>query len=733
MSVSISVRERLVPRALVRETSNLERLFRVVWVDGSDENVWLFDVNASEWPFPLETSSLLAGFELKQPAYEIAYVEQPWPIRYIDKMGDSRSDVLHRKAWSIVSFLTAGDHEHSMLFDAGRRTLLATAMVRFETTRPTVVSTIRRFWQRGMVFEALRPSYDRCGAPGKSRNIVSGKKVGRPRTIAPGIGITVNDEHRKKLQIGADYYLLNRKASQEDALNHVVQRFYSVKPSEPISREPVSLNPDRPTLGQFKYFLLKNCPNHERFRARSGEKREMLEARAILGKGDHNTFGPGDKFQVDATIADLYLVSQFDRRRIVGRPVIYFVIDVWSRLITGVYVGFEGPSWIGAMMVLTNMVMPKEEFCRRYDVDIDPDEWPSHHLPRTLLADRGELMSVDLGERIVKSLNIQIENTSPGRGDLKAIVERRFGIVPAKFKQFIPGYVEADFNTRGGEDYRLEAVFDLRQFTQMVILAVVEHNHDPITNLKVPAGMITDGLTASPIDLWRWGIEKRSGALRKAALDDVAINVMPRVDARVTPKGIRFKGGFYTCSVAEKGRWFRTARVEKEWTVRVAYDPRDLAKIYLLDAGTDRGFDVCELLDPYEELKGKTVAEYEEKERAAKIVLAARADDRQARHIATDIKMKQIETEARKMTEAVREVHQPKSRRLADIKQNKSEEKEFQRGEEVIDLSIAEPPSVPDPTDVIRAEEPAEDPHAFERNALAKLRRLKESGGIKNG
>src|SRR5699024_11939342 len=71
-----------------------------------------------------------------------------------------------------------------------------------------------------------------------------------------------------------------------------------------------------------------------------------------LGNSKSETNGPGTRFQIDATIADIYLVSSLDVNKVIGRPVIYAVLDVYSRIITGLYVGLEGPSWIGAMMAL---------------------------------------------------------------------------------------------------------------------------------------------------------------------------------------------------------------------------------------------------------------------------------------------------------------------------------------------------------------------------------------------
>ena len=73
------------------------------------------------------------------------------------------------------------------------------------------------------------------------------------------------------------------------------------------------------------------------------------------------------------------MVSSLDRNRIIGRPVIYAVMDVYSRIITGLYVGLEGPSWLGAMMALDNMVADKVEFCKQYNIDIKRT-MADHHL-----------------------------------------------------------------------------------------------------------------------------------------------------------------------------------------------------------------------------------------------------------------------------------------------------------------------------------------------------------------
>ena len=69
--------------------------------------------------------------------------------------------------------------------------------------------------------------------------------------------------------------------------------------------------------------------------------------------------GPGSRYQIDATIGNVYLVSSFNSDYIVGKPIIYFVVDVFTHMITGMYIGFEGPSWAGMMMAIANAASDK--------------------------------------------------------------------------------------------------------------------------------------------------------------------------------------------------------------------------------------------------------------------------------------------------------------------------------------------------------------------------------------
>jgi hypothetical protein len=221
----------------------------------------------------------------------------------------------------------------------------------------------------------------------------------------------------------------------------------------------------------------------------------------------------------------------------------------------------------------------------------------------------------------------------------------------------------------------------------MVILAILEHNRETVTDIEVPTAMTTDGMSTTPLNRWNWGIANLSGSLRMSSVDHVALAVMPMDSAWVTAKGIRFKGGYYTSETAEAAGWFLKARLKGEWSVTVSYDPGSLDKLYIWDPKTPRGYDTCRLLDPYRELRGKTLFEYEEKELAAKVLAASGEDLRQSARIETDIEIEKIQQEALTKTRAVEDPDASVASQVSAIRSNHAAEKAFQRPLGTIDLS----------------------------------------------
>ncbi|MBW4485317.1 MAG: transposase family protein [Tildeniella torsiva UHER 1998/13D] len=512
------------------------------------------------------------------------------------------------KAWTIIEPLIESK-EQSTLFSHERGSLIEARTKEVRCTKKTIYKHLRRFWQGGQTRNTLLPSFDKCGAPGKQRRSGTNKR-GRPSKITKitqlPTGINIDDNIRAKFSRGIQNFFENPQGlTLQGAFQKTLEKYfnkgYELSPEGALIP---CLPPahELPTFGQFRYWYEKERDVAKSISSRKGKRCFNLKHREVLGKSTQMAFGPGSVYQIDATIGDVYLVSSLDRTKIIGRPVIYVLIDVFSRIVTGLSVSLEGPSWLGAMQALENAAIDKVEFCREYGVEITNEDWPCHHLPEAILADRGEMEGYQ-ADNLVKSLNVTVSNTPPYRADWKGIVERNFRINNDKFIHWLPGAVYKP-RERGESDYRFDALLDLHEFRTLMILAARDHNKEHrMSWYSMDEFMIQDHVEPYPLDLWNWGIRHRAGHLRVKSRDILRLNLLPTDQASVTPSGIQFKGLAYSCDLAIREQWFIKAREKGRWKIDIAYDPRNLTNIYLrLNEGQQ--MECCQLIDKESTFRG---------------------------------------------------------------------------------------------------------------------------------
>ena len=550
----------------------------------------------------------------------------------------------------------------------------------------TVKKLFSRFWQRGMNKNALLPDYINSGARGKERNL-SGKKVGRPKKAdyygesIEGINITSDVKKHFELSINK-YYRNKKKPSLTETYTLMLKDFYSDRYVENNDiKYKVWDESLIPSYQQFYYWFRKTKDVQKDIVFRESEKEFNLKHRQLLSNSTQETDGPGTRFQVDATIADIYLVSSLNRNRVIGRPVVYAIIDVFSRMITGIYVGLEGPSWIGAMMALDNMIADKVQFCKEYGIEISEEQWPCRHLPEIIIADRGEFEGYNV-ENLINNLNVKIENTSPYRGDLKGIVERSFRTTNEKIKHKTPGAIQKEFRKRGDRDYRLDATLTLEEFTKIYINIVLHHNSKIIDKYPMDKEMIADEITAAPINLWNWGIKNRKGRLKTVDREVLRLNILPKGRASVSRAGIRFKGLYYSSDKAVKEQWFVNLKVR---SIEVVYDPRNMSKIYIpYNNGLD--YDECYLIDASLQYKDCLLEEIIFNEELDSELKDKALREQNQNNIDLEKEIDKIVKQAKK--EKAKDINYNKSpnQKIKGIKKHRAIEKELNRQDEGFSL-----------------------------------------------
>lgn len=575
-----------------------EKRYRVLWVSHDLVYGYWISMDDNKMPEKFEYSLLEEGlssgrFEKKEEiSSETSDID-------ISESSKKRRDEL----WEALQ--SALTHEPDIYDRKCRKELLLEPAKKLGTPYNNLYRYLVRYWKNGKTPNAFlidrRKSGKKAGINGCQ------KKQGRPARHEGGFGKVLNSDDIKNFSKAVKkYYLTQKKATLVSTYEKMLADDYTVMNG---TGQLALLPPDRiPSIRQFRYWFQKSFDIKTVKQKREGDAKFELTGRAITGRSDYQLMGPGAKYQIDATVGDIYLVSQFDRSDIVGRPVMYFVVDSYSRMVTGMYVGLEGPSWAGAMMAIENAASDKVAYCASYGVEITEDEWPCRHIPTAILGDRGEMES-RLADNLVQMLGVRIENAPPYRADLKGIIEQHFRTINTNALPFLPGKVLPDMSERGGHDYRLDAKLDIRQFTEIIIRCVLYYNNShSMDYFEKSEQMMQMGVDAVPLELWNFGIRYCSGCLKTVPKDTLRLALMPMDKASVTERGIRFKGMYYSCEEALKGLWFEKARARGTYRVKIYYDPRDMGAI-LVEHPTGTEVVRCELVEWEMKYAGKQLDE----------------------------------------------------------------------------------------------------------------------------
>ena len=536
------------------------RIVRVLWIDADRFGAYVFDVaaracEAAHIRVATLEADLAAGraVRLAEDPFLVTVNQDALPPRHVE---------LRERAWQIVQELTSV--EPGIYQSRRRGQLIADYTARHGISHPTVYRYLRRYWQRGQTPNALLPDYGNSGARGKTRAATAGIKRGRPRKEGASPGVNVDDAMRRIFRVAVS--CAGPRLSRRAMYDAMVQGFFSDRKVDDVTRRVARTpQPERaPSFGQFGYWLERGGV------LRQAERPLPLAPHAVVAHPGK----PGAAFRLDAMRADIQLVACAERDRLVGRPVLYVVSDVFSGMIAGVYASLEPPSWQQAVMALANCAADKPRYCQRLGRTVIVQDWPSRHLPELLVVPRA-LRPADGGGALRNNFGVRCISGTADSHTLpwREALERRCALLP----------LEADqLSAQLGD---LDGVLDIGQFMRLVVDAALEHNLQP--GAETPA----------PLQLWDWGVQQRGTALKQYREELVHCLLLPVHDAIVTANGICLNGTYYTCARAAEERWFERARQRGQWTVRVAGDLTHVDVVYLLDAARPLQFHQCQVVD----------------------------------------------------------------------------------------------------------------------------------------
>ena len=326
-------------------------------------------------------------------------------------------------------------------------------------------------------------------------------------------------------------------------------------------------------------------------------------------------------YQMDATQADIYLVSRLDRKAVIGRPNIYLAVDTATQLIAGVYVGLEaGES--AFIKCLANAAMDKVAFCRSFGIEIDKDKWPSEGLPGEIITDKGREFIGSRMEELAMKYGIEFESLPPFRPDGKGLVEKAFDLIQQKYKPLLrgKGVIEPDAQERWAVDYRSQAALTLEEFTKVVIHCVLYLNSSRmIENCR---NKDTEPTAAA---LWMWQEQQGKSMMVPIAAEELYLFGLPRKTITLSRKGIHHQGLMYVSADCKR----LLEKTKASGKFQIAYDPEDVSRVYLVDGMEYHTF---QLAEAYRQYAGATESEYQmEREQHKGSIREAKRKDTEGR------------------------------------------------------------------------------------------------------
>lgn len=519
----------------------------------------------------------------------------------------------------------------------------------------SVKKHLRRFWQRGQTSMAVQPDYFKCGTAIKPRQI-GVLKLGTVNADGTHVGINVTPQVKEHFKSSLDrYYLTEKRLPFRMVYLKMLKDCYTVG-YEVLNgaTAPVLAPIDQlPTFAQFRYFYDKNYRKMHVLRKRIGTRRFEQNFREVTRDQTKTAQEIGDIYQIDATTADVYLVLSGNKDIVVGRPVVYLLIDVFSTLVTGLHVTFSNMCYDAASMAIWNAYSDKVAFCEEAGVKgISPAHWPARGLPNSIFADRGEMLGSKT-DQIAQKLNIKLDIAPAYCPTAKAIVERHFGLLTSGLIKWLPGAVpESNADKDGKADYRKKASMTQEEFTEALIRAILRYNVCVRPDYKPTPEMISDAVELSPCKIWEWDVKVNGKRLRDINPQMVRLSLLPAEEGRVTEHGITFKGLNYTCKRARLEEWFSSVRAKSgRWKVKCSYDPYGVDRIFLVGKNIQDS-DECELTGACATFTGWSWAACEAYQKCRRLLGLAEQKGDLGLQVATQAQIDVITDEAEKRRKA---------------------------------------------------------------------------------
>lgn len=457
---------------------------------------------------------------------------------------------------------------------------------KYDVGELTVRRFLLRYMQNNLSLSGLECKYMKCGGRGKMKSFgTESKRSGRR-----GLSFVVRTEEI----VSIFETMLKRYIASKGSLSF--HQLYVKMLLEFFSREYLEFGQKKvetlptykcPSERQLQYYISTHLTKGEQYEISHGKKMSKNNIRPLLSDTISNLpiKSIGARYEMDATETDFYLVSSMDASQVIGRAIVYFIVDVYSRAIVGFTVGVDNNAWAGAEMALLNMVENKVELCNAAGISIVENEWPMYGmLPMEIQVDNGPEFISDKFVKFGTENGIMITNVESQMGSMKPVVEQKFRQFNLQTKGILPGEIKKDAY---GRPHLRSARMNIEDFQKVVLQFIVHYNNSPMLDYPADTSIIREGIVPTPANIWTLKMSSPNGLRKVRNMNDFKFSLLLEGKAKITREGIEFNKVKYLC---EDDVWLQRNMMDvpfsgkgKKYDVR--YDCRNMNYLYIEDKG----------------------------------------------------------------------------------------------------------------------------------------------------
>jgi len=276
---------------------------------------------------------------------------------------------------------------------------------------------------------------------------------------------------------------------------------------------------------------------------------------------------PLDMVQIDHTKLDIVIVDERQRLPI-GRPWITLAIDVFSRMVVGLYISLDPPGAVATGLCIAHAALPKEPWLITRGI---VGRWPCRGFPARIHLDNAKEFHGEMLRRACEQYGIALQYRPVAQPHMGGHIERLLGTLLRALHE-LPGATFSHPKQCGQYDSDATAVMTLAELERWLTEYIVCVYHETLHS----------GINSTPLQ--RWMIGNESAAENTTAPldeDQVRLDFMPFVERTVQPYGVVIDGIHYYHDVLR--RFIGSAERKEKRTFIFRRDPRDVSTVYFWD------------------------------------------------------------------------------------------------------------------------------------------------------